>query len=67
VNIKHQAQCFVISCDNSCSKSLAFEEMPEYLRGIGIHSIAATADKYGGSCLFSAKDGVFHCMVVLDE
>ena len=41
--------------------------MPEYLRGIGIHSIAATADKYGGSCLFSAKDGVFRCMVVMDE
>ena len=67
VNIKHQAQRFVISCDNSCSKSLVFEEMPEYLRGIGIHSIAATADNYGGSCLFSAKDGVFHCMVIMDE
>ena len=67
VNIKHQAQRFVISCDNSCSKSLAFEEMPEYLRGIGIQSITATADKYNGSCRFSAKDGVFHCMVIMDE
>lgn len=28
VNIKHQAQRFVISCDNSCSKSLVFEKCP---------------------------------------
>ena len=67
VNIKHQAQRFVVNCDNSCVPSLNFEEMPEYLKGIGIQSITATADKYGGSCLFSAKDGVFHCMVVMDE
>ena len=67
VNIKHQAGRFVVSCDNSCAKSLNFEEMPEYLKGIGIHSITATADKYGGSCLFSAKDGVFRCMIVMDE
>ena len=67
VNIKHQAERFVVSCDNSCIPSLDFEEMPEYLKGIGIQSISATADKYGGSCLFSAKGGVFHCMIVMDE
>ena len=67
VNIKHQAGRFVVSCDNSCVRSLNFEEMPDWLRGIGIHSITATADKYGGSCLFSAKDGVFRCMVIMDE
>ena len=67
VNIKHQSGRFVVSCENSCTKNLDFEEMPEYLRGIGIQSITATADKYGGSCRFSAKDGVFHCMVIMDE
>jgi len=67
VNIKHQAGRFVVSCDNSCKASLDFEEMPEYLRGIGIQSITATADKYGGSCRFSAKGGVFRCMVIMDE
>ena len=67
VNIKHQAERFVVSCDNSCIPSLDFEEMPEYLKGIGIQSITATADKYGGSCRFSAKDGVFRCMVVMDD
>ena len=67
VNIKHQAGRFVVICDNACKPSLDFEEMPEYLRGIGIQSITTTADKYSGSCLFSAKGGVFHCMVVMDE
>jgi sensor histidine kinase regulating citrate/malate metabolism len=67
VNIKHQAWRFVVICDNACKPSLDFEEMPEYLRGIGIQSITATADKYSGSCLFSAKDGVFHCIVIMDE
>lgn len=67
VNIKHQAEQFVISCDNSCAKTLQFEEMPEYLRGIGIQSITDTADKYNGTCRFTAKDGTFHCMVVMDE
>ena len=67
VIIKHQSGRFVVSCENSCVKSLDFEEMPDYLRGIGIQSITATADKYGGSCRFSAKNGVFHCTVVMDE
>lgn len=67
VNIRHQAGRFVILCENSCAKSLNFEEMPEYLRGIGIQSIIAAADKYGGSCRFCAKDRVFRCMVVMDE
>ena len=67
VNIKHQAGRFVVSCDNACIKNLDFEDMPDYLRGIGIQSITATADKYSGSCRFSAKDGVFRCMVVMDE
>jgi hypothetical protein len=44
-----------------------FDEMPEHLRGIGILSITKTADKYNGSCRFFAKDGVFRCMVVMDE
>ena len=67
MNIKHQADRFVISCDNTCAKSLEFQEMPDYLKGIGIQSITATAEKYSGSCLFSAKDGLFRCMVIMDE
>ena len=44
VNIKHQAGHFVVSCDNSCVKSLNFDEMPDYMKGIGIQSITATAE-----------------------
>ena len=67
VNVKHRSGRFVVSCENSCAGRLNFAEMPDYLRGIGIQSITATADKYGGSCHFSAKDGVFRCTVVMDE
>lgn len=67
VAIKHKAGRLVISCDNSCKKTLDFAEMPEYLQGIGIHSILTTAQKYNGTCRFSAADGIFHCVVVMDE
>ena len=67
VNICHKEQRLVIDCENTCAPRLDFEEIPEYLRGIGIHSIVDTADKYNGLCRFSAKDRIFHCMVIMDE
>jgi len=67
VRIRHKAQRFVISCANSCLASLQFDDMPDELRGIGIQSITASADQYGGSCQFCAKDGVFRCTVIMDE
>ena len=33
----------------------------------GVQSITAAADKYNGTCRFSAGDGMFRCMVVMDE
>ena len=67
IRIRHKAQRFVINCDNSCIPSLRFDEMPREMYGIGIQSIIATADQYGGSCQFCAKDGVFRCTVIMDE
>ena len=67
VNIRHKAQRFVIRCENACAPDMDFEDMPEELRGVGIHSITSTADQYGGDCLLSAKNGVFRCTVVMDE
>ena len=67
VSIKHKAGRLVISCENTCSKALNFEEVPDDLQGIGIHSVISTAEKYGGSCRFSAAGGTFHCMVIMDE
>ena len=67
VSIKHKSGRLVISCENTCSKQLRFDEMPDYLQGIGVHSVLSTAEKFGGTCRFSAADGVFRCMVVMDE
>ena len=67
VSIKHKSGRLVISCENTCSKQLRFDEMPDYLQGIGVHSVLSTAEKFGGTCRFSAADGVFSCMVVMDE
>ena len=67
VSVKHKSGSLVISCENSCLTSLNFEEMPEYMQGIGVHSVISSAEKYNGSCRFSAKDGVFRCVVVMDE
>lgn len=67
VSVKHKSGRLVISCENTCSKTLNFEEMPDYLQGIGIHSVISTAEKFGGSCRFSAADGSFSCMVIMDE
>ena len=67
VSIKHKSGRLVISCENTCSKNLNFDEMPEYLQGIGVHSVISTAEKFGGTCRFSAADGLFRCVVVMDE
>jgi sensor histidine kinase regulating citrate/malate metabolism len=67
VSIKHKSGRLVISCENTCSKSLRFDEMPDHLQGIGVHSVLSTAEKFGGTCRFSAADGVFSCIVIMDE
>ena len=67
LSIKHKAGHLVISCENTCSKLLRFEEMPAYLQGIGIHSVISTAEKYNGSCRFSAGHGIFNCTIVMDD
>ena len=67
VSVKHKAGRLVISCENTCTPSLNFDEMPEYLQGIGVHSVMSSAEKHNGSCRFSATDGVFSCMVIMDE
>ena len=67
VSIKHKSGRLVISCENTCSKQLRFDEMPDHLQGIGVHSVISTAEKFGGTCRFSAADGLFRCVVVMDE
>lgn len=66
VDIYHKDGRFVISCKNSCKKSLEFDEIPEALVSIGIKSIHTTAEKYNGICQFSARGGVFNVMLIMD-
>lgn len=67
VSIKHKAGRLVISCQNSCKYALNFLEMPDQLQGVGIHSVISTAEKYNGSCRFSAAGGIFSAVVIIDE
>ena len=66
-SVKHRAERLVISCENACDPSLCFDEIPDTLCGIGIHSIVSTVDRLGGTCRFFAKDGAFKCIVILND
>ena len=64
VNIYSKAKKMVIVCENSCHLSLEFvPDMPLELWGVGIHSIVSTTEKYGGTCRFTAQNGVFRATV----
>ena len=64
VNIYYKAKKMVIVCENSCNPSLVFApDMPREMWGVGIHSIVSTAEKYGGTCRFTAANGVFRATV----
>ena len=64
VDIYYKAKKMVIVCENSCDPSLVFApDMPREMWGVGIHSIVSTAEKYGGTCRFTAGNGVFRATV----
>ena len=66
VNIYYKAKKMVIVCENSCNPFLVFApDMPSEMWGVGIHSIVSTAEKYGGTCRFTAQNGVFTATVAL--
>ena len=64
VDIYYKAKKMVIVCENSCNPSLEFvPDMSRELWGVGIHSIVSTVEKYGGTCRFTAQNGVFKATV----
>ena len=64
VDIYYKAKKMVIVCENSCHPSLEFvPDMSRELWGVGIHSIVSTAEKYGGTCRFTAQNGAFKATV----
>ena len=66
VSVYHKDGKFVINCKNSCKKDLDFDEIPDTLSSIGIKSICKTAEKYNGSCRFSAHGCVFEALIIMD-
>ena len=66
VDIYHKNGKLVINCKNSCKKNLEFDEIPDSLASIGVKSIRSTAKKYDGICRFSAHDGVFTALIIMD-
>ena len=66
VDIYHKDGKLVINCKNSCKKALAFDEIPDSLASIGVKSIRSTAEKYNGICRFSAREGTFIALIIMD-
>ena len=66
VDIYHKDGRLVISCKNSCKRSLEFDEIPKSMEGIGIKSINSAVERYNGICRFSAHDGIFTVLLILD-
>ena len=67
VDIYHKDGKLVIGCKNSCKKNLDFDEIPDSLASIGIKSICSTVEKYNGICRFSACDGIFTALIIMDS
>ena len=67
VDIYHKDGKLVIGCKNSCKKNLDFDEIPDSLASIGIKSICSTVEKYNGICRFSACDGIFTVLIIMDS
>lgn len=66
LDIYHREERLVINCENSCERSLEFQDMPVERYGIGISSIISTVEKYSGSYRFSASNGTFKCLLIMD-
>lgn len=67
VTIHPKGGRLVVYVKNSCAPKLVFDgAFPPELQGIGISSVLATAARYGGECDFSAAEGVFTAVVLLE-
>ena len=65
-SMKKKMQKLVIECSNPCGDVQIKDGLPEN-SGVGIMSIQATAEKYGGDLECSAGDGVFRCCVIIND
>lgn len=64
LKINEKGLKLIITCQNTCAADLTSDDIT---RGIGITSLAATAEKYGGDVTLSAKNGIFTCNIILNN
>ena len=65
-SMKKKMQKLVIECGNPCADVQIRDGLPEN-SGVGIMSIQAAAEKYGGDLECSEDDGVFRCCVIIND
>ena len=55
------------SHSNACKRVGYLVKIKTSLASIGVRSIRSTVEKHNGICRFSAHDGVFTALIIMDE
>ena len=64
LKISEKGLKLIIVCQNTCAPALTTDNIE---RGIGLTSLSATAEKYGGDVILSAENGMFTCNIILND
>ena len=64
LKISEKGLKLIIVCQNTCAPDLTTDNIE---RGIGITSLSAAAEKYGGDVILSAENGTFTCNIILND
>ena len=64
LKISEKGLKLIIVCQNTCAPDLTTDNIE---RGIGLTSLSATAEKYGGDVILSAENGMFSCNIILND
>lgn len=70
ISIRHKDFKLVLMCKNTCAHDVLFENgLPRRKSGsgVGVSSIQLAAGKYHGNTMFSAEEGTFTAIVLLNE
>ncbi len=70
ISVFHKENKLVLICKNTCSQEVSFEnDLPQRKGGggVGVSSVLMSTDRYHGDTMFSAQNGIFTCVVLLNE
>ncbi len=70
ISVYHKDFKLVLLCKNTCTKNVKFENgipVRKLGGGVGVQSMIASSDKYGGVYDFSLENGIFTCMFILND